>query len=783
MLINSVRVILRQMRSVYSLINLIGLVIGFTVFILIFLWLQEEKGYDRFHADHTNIYRIVKDTHDEKGGVSHIALTPGPTAAYLHSTYPQVTQACRLTYNEFCIRTEENCFYKKGIAVDTTFFRVFDFQLAKGKINDFTTGANKIIISQSLAKTFFGESNPLGKIFIIGPRELLVVGVLEKIPTNTHLGNFDYILPLEFLQTNGLLEITDWSYSTVYTYIKVKLDRSINSFEEQIKNSIKKNHPESTSLIKLQPLTDIHLKSTHLSNDIAGRGNELYVTIFSFIAFLVLTVACINYANLATARLVKRAKETGVRKVLGSSQKQLLLFFFTESFLYTFFAMLLGIGIAWIALPYFNQVSGKQLAIQVTSYSTLLPLVVAGVICSILSGFYPAIAFSTQNPITILKGLAKAGKKTIALRSTLVVVQFVLSIGLLSATFIVQKQVDFTNTKALGYDKENIITFTAVRKILAQYETFKNELQNLPEVKSVTANNYNLSNLDESTSDVTWEGKADTHELLFNRLIIDFDYLNTYSIELAAGRDFQRTLASDSSAILLNEEAVANMNVSDPLHKIITVNAKKYTVIGIVKNFHFKSLHKKIEPLILYIDPSQFYTISVKLQKGNVETTTKAVEEVFKKFAPERPFDYTFLEDELQRLYNTEKRTSIIFQFLSSMALVVSCMGLLGIVMFVTEQRQKELAIRKVMGASVPTLLLQLSSEYLLLVLLAFCMAAPVSYYLMDKWLDNFAYRIDLPVGIFIVTGCIVLLITWLTVLYHTYQSATCNPIRSLRSE
>jgi putative ABC transport system permease protein len=778
---SNLKLIFRQLRSTYSFINLLGLTVGFTVFTLIFLWVNDELSYDRFHKDYENIYRVVGNQLTDSTSENLMATTCAPLADYLKTNFGEVKESCRVRQSEFFMKYKDGGFYNKGIMADPSFFNLFSFPLKQGKLESFREGVDKVIISQRLAETYFGKADAMGKVFLIAGRDVVVVGVLEDVPSNSHL-QFDYVIPIKFAEAVGLFELNQWTLYLLYTYIKTNPLAAVD-LEEKIKDVIFKNDPEATTELKLQPLKNTHLKSATFSSDLNGHGNIIYVYLFSSIALFILVIASINYSNLATARSIKRSKETGVRKVMGSSRTQLVSFFLFESSLYCLLALSLAFFVSWLLLPHFNELVGKQLVLDLLSPTIILPLLFFTMLCAVVGGAYPALVLSGQNPAIVFRGMAKAGSRTVQMRRALVVIQFILSIGLLSGTFIIQRQLKYIETKNLGYEKEKIISFTMIRKIRQNYTSIKNELLALPAVKSVTANNQSISFNDYWTDSFSWEGKNPDDNRIFHQLIVDVDFLKTYNVALAAGRDFSGELVSDSSAMLINEETATQMGLVDPVNKVVKLQDKSYTIIGVVNNFHFKSIHKKIEPLLLYIEPTSFYQISIKLNNGNVPEQLRAIEAVFKKFTPDRPFDYTFLEDDIEKTYTTESRIGKIFVYFTSLAIFISCLGLLGIILFVTEQRAKELAIRKVLGSSVYKIVLLLSVEYIIMTIIGFAIATPLVYYAMDKWLNNFAYRAEIHFSLFLIAGGVAILITWLTVAYRSYQAATDNPVKSLRSE
>lgn len=782
MLASYFKIVLRQLRSIYSFINLIGLIAGLSVFVLIYLWVVHELSYDRFHLKYKSTYRITKKQLNDKGEVYPIALTPGPLGPYIESTLPDVEQTCRLVQVELLLRHEEKAYYHIGLAADASLFELFKYSFQQGGINSFREGVDKIILTEKLAATYFGNSDPMGKMFTLVGRDLTVIGVIEDVPNNTHI-QFDYIIPFEFLKATGLQDIDTWEWNSYHTYISLKDTKQVSEVEQKIKEALIVHDPETKTQIELQPLADIHLKSGHLNNDMRNRGNFQYVLIFSGVGIFILIIASINYANLATARSLKRAKEAGVRKAIGASKMQLIIHFFSESLLYATAAFVVSLFIAWIVLPAFNELAGKPLTFDLLSPGVFLPLVGSVIFCALMGGAYPALLLSSLNPALVLKGQTKSGRNTLYLRRALVVIQFILSISFLTGTFIVYQQLNFIQSRNLGFSKENILIFSSNRKLRQQYPEFKAELLAINGAKGVTATNSKLSYSDQSISSVTWEGKDPDHDVLFHELMTDHDFVSTYSISLAEGRDFSEEISSDSNAVLLNEAAIAQMNLKEPLNKQIAMEDWHGTIIGVVKDFNFKPAQKQIEPMIIFIDAANFYEISVKLSPGNLIDQVKAVESVYKKFNPDWPFEYSFLNDDLDKLYRDEQRIGKIFKYFSILSLFISCLGLLGMVMFVTEQRAKEVALRKIMGASEIHLIWLLSGEFVLLIIIAFVIATPAMYYGSSLWLNSFVYRINPGVLLFLSAGVISLMIAWLTVGFKAYWVSRSNPIESLRNE
>jgi len=781
MLFNYYKIALRHLRSIYSLINLSGLTIGLTVFIFIFLWVEDELSYDHFHVDHDRIFRVVQNQLDAKGLPYRIAVTPPLLCDYLKTNFVEVEKSCRAIHMEVLVRYDEQAFNQEGLAVDPSFFSLFSFPLVNGSTKLFFEGIDKIILSDKMAEAYFGKGGALGKVMKIAGRDFEVVAIV-KVPANSHL-KFDFAVPIELLKALGWETLDQWDWQRFHTYIKLRQGESQSTFGPKIKDLIKRNLKEATSELELQPLDEIHLRSGHLNNDMPGHQDIQYVYIFSSAALFILLIACINYTNLATARSMRRAKEVGIRAVAGATRSQLMIQYFSESLLYCLLALGLALGVSWLFLPWFNELSGKTLTLFVLSPKVLFGLGTTTLCCGVLTGIYPAVVLSSLRPSVVLKGLLKTGWHGIFFRRTLVIVQFTLSIVLVLATLIVEHQLSYIRSKDMGYDKEHIITFHITRKLRNQYPDFKQEIKALNGVANVTVANANLSFTDQATDMVRWEGKDPSKEILFHQLMVDHDFIKTFSMQMAEGRDFSESIASDSAAFILNEEAARQMNISNVVGSTISMNDKRGPVIGVVKNFNFKSVHKKIEPMVLFIDPDNFSEVAVKMKNGDLIQHVKAIEKVFKKFSPDRPFEYTFLDQDIDKLYKSEQRTGKIFTWFSVLAIFISGLGLLSILIFTVEQRRKEMAIRKVMGASVGRIFLLISKEFIALIVIGNAVALPLAIYLMNQWLAQFAYFENITPALFIATAGCSIVLTWLAISFFCLKVATANPVDSLRNE
>jgi ABC-type antimicrobial peptide transport system permease subunit len=667
------------------------------------------------------------------------------------------------------------------MAADPSFFEVFSFPLMRGNLDDFKEGVDKIIISDRLAKIFFGSEDPLGKTFIIANRDVEVVGVMKDVPTNSQL-QFDYVMPIKFLEAIQMFQLEDWNFYFLQTYLRV--DRNAGTdLSKKIVDVIRKNSNDRNTMLSLQPMADIHLKSGDISSDWQGKGDIMYVYLFAAIAVVVLLIAGINYSNLATARAIKRSKEVGVRKVLGSNRVQLAVYYFFESLVYAVVAFTLAVGACWLLLPPFNSMVDKQITFELFKLSIIGPLLLSIMLCAFFGGIYPALFLSAQNPTQVLKGAVVGGKRTISLRRALVIGQFVISATLLVGMLAVREQMVFIQNKDLGFDKKDVIEFTMIRKIRSNYGTIKNELLAIPGIQAVTASSESISVNESWTDEFDWAGKDPNSKPIFYQMAVDHDFVKFNQIQVVAGRDFSPDAISDSTAVMINEEAFKQMGIKEVINQRVKLHGVNYTIVGVAKNFHFTSVHKKIEPLIFFIDPTSLFQIAIKLSPDRQEEQIKAAEKVFKKFTPERPFDYVFLDAQIAKNYKTEKRVEKIFKYFAGLAVFISCLGLLGIVLFVSEQRAKEIAVRKVLGAPVFKLVELLTKEYFIMAIVGVLIAAPLVYFGLKSWLDTFAYKIDIGIQLFLMGGGITVCLAWTTVAYRAFRAASENPIKNLRNE
>ncbi len=768
----------RGIRSGQGLLNISGLLLGFVFFILIRTWIAFQQGYDTFHHKGDRIFRVVKYVTDSRSGRTPIAVTPGPLAGEL-AEQASVAASLRITDVEFCVRTGENCLYKKGIAVDSSFWHIFDFHLLD-RLDQSVQGPDQIILTERLARIFFGSASVLGKTCVIGPRTLLVTGMMANPPANNHLGDFDFVLPMEFMRVNKLRDPDNWKQSNLYTYIELRSEDRVHEVEKAVAD-ILENHDQKGSTLALQPLRDIHLRSGHLSYDLPGRGNEQYVDTFSWVGSFVLLIACLTYANLSTAQYLKNLREAGIRQFLGATYGQMALQWLGQAFIYNTLALTIAGVAAWFLLPHMEDLTGSPLRQTLVVEQLLVPVMVAFVLAVLVSALIPIMLQARHKAAEGLRGWVFQPGAIAQTRRILVIAQFSLAIGLITAMWIVREQLGFIQRKDLGYEKEAIVSFTAVRALSDRFDGLKAELLSLPAVRAVCRHQHPITNIQQSTDDVTWQGKAVGESVLFHKMSVDFDFVPTYKLELVSGRSFSEHSPADSNAILLNQKAAAIMDIDQAEEQFITVNKRSYRVIGILKDFHITSVHAPIGPLVVFTQPSILGNVSVAVQPGTQQQSLRAIETIFKKYAPGRPFDYHFVDEDLTQMYATEDKVLRIFGYTGAVSVALACLGLLAISLLQVQQKTREIAIRKVNGASLFAIARLLVREYFTLLLIAMVLASFGVGYFMYGWLQQFAYRVDVPPSAFLYSYMVVWAAAFLSVTVSLLKALRTNPAYALR--
>jgi len=805
MLKNYFKIALRNMirNKLYSLINLTGLAIGLAACLMIWLWAQDEVNYDRFHTKADRIYRVERKI-DFRDIHTQTPSTSGPYGPALANDYPEIADYVRLDRNELSIKDHRNIFRKQQIIVaDNSIFKIFDFHLESGDSRTALTQPKSIILTRENALKYLGTADAVGKSLTVDWRGSLadfqVTGILEEVPPNSHV-QFDVLASISSYPSENL---NFWHNNFLYTYVLLRQGTSPEETEKKFSAFLTKYMgaditkvlgPETNIndvfQLKLYPLLDIHLYPAG-EFEIEPQGSISSVYLFSAIAFLILIIACINFMNLSTARASKRAREVGIRKTVGAHRRQLQGQFLGESVLLAFMALILAFLLIRLFIPVFNSISGKFLSLgmlfQVNNWVVLIGIALAA---GLLAGIYPAFYLTRFDPARVLKGGAQSGTGKSVFRRSMAVIQFVISITLIIGTLIIFKQMDYIQKKSLGFDKENVIILSAESKTIHQnIEAFRNTLTQDPRVKSVAVS----SNVPGSAmfSDTTYK-RPDTDEI-FPLIFItaDYEFVDTYGFEVTHGRAFSKEFSTDiDGAIMLNEAAAREIGympeeaVGKKLLRFRSLDEfKELTIVGVVRDFHFKSLHRIIDPILLALDPQNFDTISVRVMPGDVRGTIGFIEQKWGEIFPGEQFEYTFLNSRIDLLYKSESRMRSIFLIFSVLSIFVACLGLFGLAAFTAEERTKEIGVRKVLGASTANILLLLSKEFSKWVLFANLIAWPVAYYMMHRWMQNFAYQTSIGIWPFLLSALLALIIALFTVSYQSVRAALAEPVDCLRYE
>jgi putative ABC transport system permease protein len=796
---------MRKQRG-YVLLNVCGLAIGLTSFLFISLYVIHELSYDKFHKNYENIYRL-KVMGRLAGGTLNQAVTAAPMAQAMLNDYPEVLHVTRATQmGAWLIRFGENKFNEDGILfADSTFFNVFDFKLLKGDPKTALVKPRSMILTDEYAKKYFGNQDPLGQRMIVEADTILytVTGVVQNVPDNSHI-QFDMLASMSSYP--GQANNQNWLNHNFYTYIVVKSGTDKAVLQSKFQGMVTKYvGPQIQQILgfsiddfrkagndfsyALEPLKDIHLKGAPQYN-LEPMGSLTTVYIFAVIAMLILIIAIINYVNLATAKSAGRAKEVGVRKVAGANKPGLVSQFLGESILIVTFATIVAVLFVYALTPTFNQLIGKELSVGLfDSLVGFLSLIALVIIVGVSAGFYPAFVLASFNPVEVLKGTLNPGSISKKLRGLLVVFQFTVSIVIIIGSIIVYNQLDFLTNKDLGFKKENLIIIRRPDAFFRQLEPFRNQLLEIPGVEKVgfsrqvpgTNFNNNAFFNDEDPEKKTY---------LLEQAQVSLDYPQALGVQLLEGRFFSREYSTDSTAILINETAVKSLGLKDPVGKFILQprgpqQFQKLKIIGVMKDFNITSMHKAIEPVCFIImgqgGGDQYAT--VRLTGKDINATIKAIEKTWQSFTAMQPFQYDFFVDTWNNLYKSEMKTGKIFILFSVLAIFIACIGLIGLVAFITNKRTREIGIRKTYGASIQVVLRLLSKEVVYLILISSLIACPVAYYGSKYWLEGFATRVKVSPVIYVLATLIVMAIGWLSISYQTFKAANYNPAKALRIE
>ena len=791
MLKNYLKIALRNLARyrVYSFINILSLAVGIAACLLIFLFITNERSFDAFHNKKEQIYRLNEIQSFEGITPQHVALSMYPMGPTLKDEFPEIQTFTRfVNAGTLLERGETTIFVDNAFWTDSSFFDVFDFPLIQGDPSTALHEPGRMLVTEETARRLFGNENPIGQTIVVNDRTLEITGVLADVPDASHL-QFDAVSSLSTIENEDMLN--NWGSNWLVTYLLLREGTDPAALEAKFRAYQEKYMQEGATEyyeLYLQALTDIHLGSTHITHDYHNwkKFDGKYIFTFSILALFVLVIAGINFMNLSTARSARRSREVGIRKAVGALRYQLARQFVGESVVFAYIALVLALLIALVVLPLLNTITHRALSFAILT-DPMVALLVTGItlVVGLLSGLYPAFFMASFRPIQALKGPGyRQGSKT-PLRNVLIITQFAIAIGLIVGTTLAVQQLDFMKSQDAGFDRAQVVLLPMSPEANDAYDTLKDELLKHPHVRDVTGSVQRLGN-NIHQNGMRAEGPTEVVRLAPSHLSVDYNYLSFYGLDLVAGREFSEAFSTDrGSAYIINESMAEEIGWKDPLGKRMGVSWEDSlgTVIGVVKDFNFNSLHHKIQPIALSVQGWGFSEMSVRVDEADMNQTLQDIEEIWNTHVTDRPFRSSFLDDHFTQLYASDQQVSRVVGAIALLAIVIACLGLFGLALFTTQERTKEIGIRKALGASIPGLVYLLTKRFTQLVLIAFALAVPVTYVLMDSWLQNFAYHIDVDVAVFLFAGVLSLLIAFVTVSYHAITTARANPVKALRYE
>jgi putative ABC transport system permease protein len=787
MLRNYIKIAFRSLikNSAYSFINIGGLAIGLASSILILLWVVDEYSYDRFHQNYNSIYKLYQSQQWAQGIGTGNAM-PYPMKEAIMNKSSQIKSVVMTNWGEGnMLQVGEKRLNKFGLSASEDFFTVFSFNMVKGNPVTALSEPNSIVLTESTAQAFFDDEDPINKLIKIdNTQELKVTGVIKDVPTQSFV-TLDYVLPFSFYESSQpwvKRSKDNWDNNSFQMYVQLQAGATEEEVNASIKDLIKENNEKApTAVLFLHPMSKWRLYS-NFDNGVNTGGMIDYVHLFTAIAVFVLIIACINFMNLATARSESRAREVGIRKSVGSRRKELIFQFLGESVLVTLIAFLLAIVLVEVALPGYNQLVNKTIDVEYSNplvWAIALSLVF---VLGIFSGSYPAFYLSSFQPVKVLKGKIKIGKGASTPRQVLVTLQFIFSIGLIIGTLTIYQQIMHVKNREVGYDRENLIQIWTNNELEDNFQTVRDALIQTGVVKAACKSNSPITSIF-SNNEVKWAGMPD-QRVAFSTIATEYDYTETMGIKMIAGRDFSRDFKSDSSAVIINQAAVDFMGLKEPIGEKLMFNDQELRIIGVVPNIVMASPYTPVEPMTLIFSPGWSSTITVRLnQTPDIKEAIAKVEQVFKKHNPNYPFEYRFVDADFEKKFATINLISRLAGIFAGLAIVITCLGLLGLAAFTAEQRTKEVGIRKVLGASVSSIIVLISKDFSKLVLFAFVIAAPLVWWFLNNFLERYPYRVEVSWFILVSAGLIAFVLAILIVSTQALRAAVSNPVNSLRNE
>ncbi|HEV7347735.1 ABC transporter permease [Telluribacter sp.] len=766
----------------YTTLNIVGLALGMACSFLAALWAYDELTYDQFHENFRSIYQVNRNS-ERDGQIFVSQNTPYPLATALKQTYPDIEYATRVDRDDARLLTAgEKMVYREVIFADPDFLNIFTFALTEGSTSSVLSDPRSVVLSQKTAEALFGKENAVGQIIRFNNEvDVKVTGVLAGIPANSSF-QFDCLFPysLKAVMDPWFLTLDNvWGNNVVRTYIQLQPNVTAAQTEAKIEHFLTSHDETVKQTLMLHAMPDWHLRNTFENGKIAG-GLIDYVRIFLWVAGFVLLIACINFMNLATARSEKRAKEVGIRKAIGSSRGRLILHFLGESNWLAFFAFVLAVMLVSLILPWFNELTDKSIQIPYTSPVYWLIGLGITLITGMAAGFYPAFYLSSFQPVRVLKGTVRLGKNASIPRKVLVGLQFTISILLIISVVVISKQLDYTKDRSVGYDRNNLIMADFTEELKQNEEVLRNELLNSGYISAVSATQAPMTEI-RNTNGV---GYGDDKSTSLVTVSSDYDYLKTFGIRLKAGRDFSREFATDSSAVLLNESAVKEMNLTDPIGEEIEYGGKNYHVVGVIEDVLMDSPYDHVRPTGVFLKKESRNIINLRFRDGvKMQEALAGTKKIVEGLAPAYPFAYQFVDEEYAKKFATEERIGNLINAFALLTIFISCLGLFGLAAYTAERRTKEIGVRKVLGADLSSIVIMLSKEYVYLIGIASLVASPIAWYFLQGWLQNYTYRIEIPGWVFFFSGLLAILVALLTVSFQAVKAARMNPVKSLRSE
>ncbi|WP_184546921.1 ABC transporter permease [Mucilaginibacter sp. FT3.2] len=792
MLKNYIKTTLRGLakNKVYSFLNIAGLAIGIACASLIFLWVQDEVTFNHNFAKRDNLYRVMENR-ITNGVISTSASAPSPLGNAMKAEIPGIQNTMRKSWNmsELFVLGEKSI-NEDGAYADPSVFSMLQLPFVYGNPNGAFKETNSVVISQTLAKKFFGDADPTGKTFRLNAKQnfsvdgvFTVTGVFKDLPANSTF-QFQWLCSFAIWENQNSWLKGQWGNNIVETYAEVQPKANISVIDQKLKNYLATKDKEINTQLFLFPMNDWNLHN-NFTNGQQDGGKIRYVQLFSTIAWIILLIACINFMNLSTARSEQRAKEVGVRKVMGAGKGRLILQFIGESLMMSFLSVLVAVGLLYLLLPAFNTLVEKQLVINLLNPAHLAFIIGIGIITGLVAGSYPAFYLSSFNPVFVLKGIrVKTGASANFIRKGLVVSQFVISIILIISTIIIYQQVNHIKTRNLGYNKNNLLNINLQGKLKENFEAVKNDLLATGMVENAAMNEFLAMQVYGSASDFNWAGKNPNNKVVINDTHVSPGYINTMGIQLLSGRDFYTTPKVDSNSIVINQSLARKMGKAGQIGSIITIGKYSLTVIGIVHDMVYNNMYGESDPLIIFCNPRATNNLTIHIKQGaDLAQAMAKIGAVIKKDNPGYPFEYSFIDQEFDKLFKTESLIGKLSSVFALLAIAISCLGLFGLAAYTAGRRIKEIGVRKVLGASISGLVALLSADFLKLVALSCLIAFPTAWWAMSKWLQDYQYRISIHWWVFALSGVLAMLIALVTVSFQAIKASLINPAQSLRSE